>query len=102
MKIVVIKRDGATEHFQPDKIVRVVKAAGLTPKQSQMLATKVAKWAIEWVKIKRQTKITTLEIRAKVIEELHQVNQYAANLFTWYQKTKDRAPIPEAPNGLSP
>lgn len=90
MKPKVIKRNGTIEDFQPAKIARVVRAAGLTPGQSQMLATKVAQWAIKWVKTKRQTKITTLEIRMKVIEELHQINEYAANLFAWYQKTKGR------------
>lgn len=94
MKPRVIKRDGTVEDFQPNKIARVVRAAGLTSKQSQMLATKVAQWAIKWVKIKKQAKITTLEIRMKVIEELHQTNEYAANLFAWYQKTKDRHSTP--------
>lgn len=94
MKLEVVKRNGSTEDFQPEKIARVVKAAGLTFRQSQILGSRLAEWASEQQKTKKQTKITTIEIRDKVIEELQKVSLHAANLFTWYEKTKDSRSAP--------
>ena len=37
MEIKVIKRDGRIEDLQPEKIARVVQAAGLTPQQAEAL-----------------------------------------------------------------
>lgn len=86
MEIQVIKRDGRVEAFQPEKIARVVKAAGLTDHQAQDLAKKVA----TWVKSLKKEKVTTLRIRDKVIEELEKVDEHAYNLYVWYQETKEK------------
>ena len=83
--IKVIKRDGSTEYFSSDKIVKVVKAAGLEEEQAKALAENVNKWVID---LKKES-ISSLEIRDKVLEELEKVNKSVADLFRWYQKTKD-------------
>lgn len=83
-KVTVLKRDGSIEEFQPTKIARVVKAAGLTEERGDALAKNVA----EWAQNQEQDQISTLQIRNKVLEELEKVNAYAAGLFKWYEKTK--------------
>jgi len=88
MKIKVIKKDGSTENFDQDKIARVTEAAGLSAKKAQILAANVTKWAEEWAKIKREPRVSSLEIRWKVIEELQDVNKHATNLYIWYKKTE--------------
>jgi len=80
----VLKRDGSIEEFQPEKIARVVKAAGLSEEQAKTLAQNVTDWANS----QEQEKITILQIRDRVLEELKKVNAYAAGLFKWYEKTK--------------
>ena len=82
--IKVLKRDGSTEEFSPAKIIRVVQAAGLKPEQAKNLSQKVNQWA----KSLKQNPASSLKIRNKVLAELKKVNQHAANLFEWYEKTK--------------
>ena len=77
MKFQVVKRDGSIEDFNQGKIARVVTAAGLNDDQAETLAAKIAKW-VEDTKL---SPLTSLKIRNKVVEELRQVDQYAANLF---------------------
>jgi len=84
MKIKVLKKDGSIEPFMPEKIARVVKAAGLESKPAELLSKRVA----VWVKNKAVGQISSQEIRDKVIEELKKINQYTANLFAWYEKRK--------------
>lgn len=86
MALKVVKRDGSLEDFDQNKIARVVTAAGLDPEAAYKLAEAVAVWA----KSLGQNQITTATLRDKVVEELQKVNKYAANLFVWYEKTKDK------------
>lgn len=81
----VIKRDGSREDFLPEKIARVVKAAGLEPKKTAALVNTVNDWAMAQPK----AEISSLEIRDKVLAELKKTDTSVANLFAWYQKTKD-------------
>ncbi len=83
--IKVKKRDGSFEIFEPKKIAKVVHAAGLNEIQSHKLSKTVSSWAHNF----KKEEITSLEVRNKVLEELRKVNQSAANLFQWYQKTKN-------------
>ena len=85
-RIKVLKRDKTLEEFNPKKIARVVHAAGLTEQQ----ATKLAQTVANWVSNLGDEQISTLQIRDKVVRELKNVNKYAANLFEWYEKTKER------------
>ncbi len=78
----VIKRDGSTEDFKPEKIARVVKAAGLDEQDSENLAQKVL-MAFEG------QEVSSLEIRDHVLDELENTDKYAADMYRWYQETKD-------------
>ena len=80
----ITKRDGSTEEFQSEKITRVVMAAGLSEEQARILTHNVT----DWTNNHEQEKITTLQIRDRVLEELRKINSYAAGLFEWYEKTK--------------
>lgn len=84
MALKVAKKDGSVEDFDQNKIARVVTAAGLDPEKAYKLAQVVAKWAEE-----QGNQVTTAQLRDKVIEELTKVNKYAADLFVWYEKTKE-------------
>jgi len=85
MVIQVIKRDGTTESFAAKKIVRVVKAAGLEPPAAVAWGGRVD----SWVKSLGKDQVTSREIRDQVLTQLRQANPHAANLFEWYEKTKD-------------
>lgn len=80
----VLKRDGSIEEFDPQKIARVTQAAGLEVDQAKDLSKKVD----QWIKGLKQNLVSSLKIRNKVLAELKKVNQHAANLFEWYEKTK--------------
>ena len=86
MELKVIKRDGSLEPFLPEKIIRVLKAAGLEPEAAEALTNKILVWAEQ----QPVPKINTLLIKDRVIEELKKVNEAAANLFTWYEHTKEK------------
>ena len=85
-KIKVLKRDGSTEDFDSQKIVRVVIVAGLKPDQAQELLIKINQWVSD---LEKET-VSSLEIRDKVLQELKKVNDYAANLYEWYEKNKGK------------
>lgn len=85
MDIHVVKKDGTLEVYDESKIVRIVVAAGLTPEEGQTLASNITKWINE----NSLTKVTTLELRGKVLEGLKAASEYAANLYLWYEKSKD-------------
>jgi len=85
MSTVVIKKDTTEEPFDQDKIARVVTAAGLKPSEGFDVATKVA----IWTQSLNKPKVTTFEIREKVIEELQEINPIVADLFSQYEKSKD-------------
>ena len=85
MKIQVIKKDGTLEDFEKDKIERVTLAAGLSQEQAKKLASDIEKW----VESLGKNQIPTLQIRNQVLSELNNLNQFAANAFLWYEKTKD-------------
>ena len=84
MDISVLKRDGSTESFLPEKIVRVLLAAGL----EEDLALTVSSNIVEWATSLKSRKVTSLQIRDQVQTELDQIDPYIAGLFRWYQKSK--------------
>lgn len=86
MSTVVIKRDGSKEPFDAEKIDRVVVAAGVTPDQATEIVARMNTWLTD----KHLSEISSLELRDKVIEELRKTDSYAANMFEWYQKTKEK------------
>lgn len=85
MSLQVIKRDGSIEDYNEAKITRVAIAAGLNPDQAQTLTSAIN----EWIRENTFSKFSSLKIRDKVFEELKKANAGAANLFSWYEKTKE-------------
>lgn len=82
----IIKRDGSKEDFLPEKIIRVLLAAGLEEDSALVVSTNVTKW----VKEQKHHELTSIQIRDRVISELGKVDPYIAGLFTWYQQSKDK------------
>lgn len=85
MDLEVLKKDGSIERFDEGKIARVAHAAGLPKTQAEEVAEKVA----EDLKNLNLTRIPTMQIRARVIEELHKANERTAQAYLWYEQTKD-------------
>lgn len=85
-EVMVVKRGGSKEPFDPEKISRVVAAAGLRPVEASELAEGVARW----VELQDKSEITSIEIRDRVFRELEKVDKYASGLYAWYQNLKDK------------
>jgi len=81
----VIKRDGTSEKFSVINIAKVVQAAGLTPEQAKHLAENISAWAEQ----QNVSSFTSLQIRDQVIRELEAVNTNAADLYKWYEQSKE-------------
>jgi hypothetical protein len=81
----VIKRDGIKEKLSVINIAKVATASGLTPDQAKGLSQVILSWAESLGK----PEITSLEIRDKMVEELAKVNKNAADLYTWYEQSKE-------------
>ncbi len=79
----VVKRDGSEQPYDEDKVRKISRASGLNDEEAETLTTSVTKM----VKSSSGT-TTSLRIRAKVLEDLLNVNEYAAGLFEWYEKNK--------------
>ena len=86
MNIKVSKRDKSTDDYNPEKIMRVVKAAGLTQKETVKLTSSITKW----LKTQPRPEVTSLQIRDRVIIEIQKRNVDAAKKFIWYEKYKDK------------
>lgn len=84
-KIWVTKRDGSKEEYHPDKIIQVLEAAGLEVAPSIQIAQSVT----TWIETRNSPEVTSAEIRDQVLVKLDQINPQIANLYRWYQKTKD-------------
>lgn len=87
MRPVIIKRDGKAENYDPEKIVKVVMAAGLDLAPAQKLAAEVT----SWIKKSGFQKLTSIELRDFIAEKLNKYDESAAKMFIWYQTTKSSA-----------
>ncbi len=85
MNIHISKRDGSIEPFEPEKIKRVVIAAGLDEERANQVVANIVSWA----QAHDNQTVTSLLIRDRVLHELKATDEYAANMFAWYQKTKE-------------
>lgn len=85
MKTEVVKRDGTIEDYGEDHIVRVSVASGLTADQSQTVASNISKWISD----NHLSKVTSLQVRDLVLENFKKINPAAADLYLWYEQTKD-------------
>ncbi|MCW1296815.1 MAG: ATP cone domain-containing protein [Candidatus Parvarchaeota archaeon] len=83
-KIIVIKRDGSSEVFKKEKIVKACIAAGADKKTAKQIADKASK--------KVYNKITSLAVRDLVLSLLRQKNQKWAENWLKYEKEKGKSP----------
>jgi transcriptional regulator NrdR family protein len=83
--IKVIKRDGTSEPFNTDKIIRVLNSAGLPESQSEQVVQKIT----SWINSNHLEIFKSLELKDKILEELEKLNPQIANLYKWYESTKD-------------
>ena len=79
----VKKRDGSIEAYQPDKLVRIAMAAGLTHNQALTIGTHIYDWVLT-----QSQPVPTSSIRDQMMTELTTIHQPAANLYLWYESTK--------------
>jgi 2-phosphoglycerate kinase len=82
--MIVVKRDGSTQEFDKAKIAKVAQAAGLTIDDAVVLASETE------AEISSKDKVTSLEIRDIVSKKLRAKDKYAADMFDWYQKDKEK------------
>ncbi|MBI4136934.1 hypothetical protein HY469_02620 [Candidatus Roizmanbacteria bacterium] len=85
-KYIVRKRDGSKEVFSEAKIARVMGAAGLSSEHTKQVINKIS----EWIQSLGEKEVTSLAIRDKLLEILPEINKPVADLFRWYQKTKEK------------
>lgn len=83
--MLVIKRDQTSENFDPNKLVRVANAAGLTIDEAKNVAEEVE----NLLQGQKVNQIPSATIRDLMYKELLKVNKYAANLYKWYEKVKN-------------
>ncbi len=81
----VVKRDGAIEKFSIINISKVVQATGLTPEEARLVSEKIAIWAEN----QKVNSLTSLQIRDQVLKEIQEINANAADLFKWYEQSKE-------------
>ncbi|OGM20118.1 hypothetical protein A2714_00970 [Candidatus Woesebacteria bacterium RIFCSPHIGHO2_01_FULL_38_9] len=84
--IKVVKRNGKVEDYNQEKIVRVLKVSGLTEDEAKKLASSVTTWLNE----SKKDKVTSLQIRDKVVVEIQKVNKVAADKYISYERYKDK------------
>ena len=80
----IIKRNGAQELFDADKIHRVVMAAGLTDAQADKLVHTV----VRKLQTLQQKTMRSATLKKIVLAELKKVSEYSSGLYEWYQNTK--------------
>ena len=83
-KLIVIKRDGSQENFDPHKLERVLRAAWVPNSQVKTLTEMIEKKVREL----RKQKVHSSEIRDVVLQELKRANPQAYNFYRWYEKLK--------------
>jgi transcriptional regulator NrdR family protein len=86
MIVKVIKRDNSQDLYDPEKIEKVVKAAGLNEGEAKKLSGLITKW----IKNEKLTQLTSLQIRDRVVVEIQKMNKAAAHKYIWYEKYKDK------------
>ena len=82
--LMVIKRDGTTEPYNPDNIYRVSRAAGLNEKDAKHVAAQITKT----LQTHRKKQIHSTVLRTMMVGQLKKISAYAAGLYEWYEGTK--------------
>jgi len=84
--ITVIKRDGKSEKFNPEKVQQVVLASGISPLDSEEIVEQIT----SWVESLGQNTVSSLKIRDRLFEELEKTDMKASGLFAWHQNRKNQ------------
>jgi 2-phosphoglycerate kinase len=84
--IKVRKRDNTFEPYHESNIVKVLVAAGMKENDANLVSQKIS----TWLKSNNTKDVSSLEIRDKVIEELELINTDVADLYKWYESTKNK------------
>jgi len=86
MAIKVTKRNNTTIDYSPEKITKVVEAAGLSKEEAIDLTEAINKWLNE----RNDEKVASIQIRDRVIVEIQKRNESAAKKYIWFEKYKDK------------
>ncbi len=84
--ITVVKRDGSKEVFSTDKIIKILKALSMSETNISIIMNRMS----DWVDTTKKQEITSLEIRDALLPAIAEIDEYAANMFTWYQNQKGK------------
>ncbi len=82
----VEKRDGTLEDYDPEKIKKVVLAAGLLEDKAKELVTAVNAWAMNYDK----EVVDSILVRDRILIEIQKLDEYVAKEFSDYQRYKDK------------
>lgn len=82
--LTVIKRDGSKEPFSTDKITKILRALSMSDENISIIMNHIS----DWVDSTKQAEITSLEIRDALLPAIAEIDEYAANMYTWYQNQK--------------
>ena len=83
MEISIVKRDGSQEKFNVDKLITSIAQSGVPLEQSESIATKIQ----DWISTKASDgKITSNEIRDKIISELSELFPAEADSYQAFKK----------------
>lgn len=83
MDVVVVKREGEEEAWNEDKIVTSMIRSGANGDEAMKATEKVK----EWIQSNSNGKVSSIELRDKIIEELHSVNPVASETYRVYKKS---------------
>ena len=76
----VVKKDGSTEDFQGEKIVRACEGCGTTREDADMIASEIEKEVYDGIK--------TSEIRDKILEKLRAIDPDLEIAWIEYEREK--------------
>ena len=80
----IVKRDGQTQTFDQNKLVRSITRAGATPQQANLVSTRVVN------RIGTQSSISSKELSSMTARSLSRVNTTASRNYAKYRKQKNR------------
>lgn len=84
--LMVVKRNGTKEPFSTDKIVSILKALSMSETNISIIMNRMS----DWVDAVKEKEITSLEIRDALLPAIAEIDEYAANMYTWYQNQKEK------------
>lgn len=84
-KVSIIKRNGKKEKYDPEKIRRVLTVANFPNEKMDILLDAVS----DWVQAQNKSELSSLVLRDQIQRLLNKYHKPTADLYEWYQKTKE-------------